>query len=67
MVGVEIPVVPVRRQMAVTTPIPEISLDYPFVIDFAKNLYFHREADSLGMSNVTPVSTSRWLSREMPL
>jgi sarcosine oxidase subunit beta len=70
MVGVEIPVVPVRRQMAVTTPIPEISLDYPFVIDFAKNLYFHREGRGLltGMSNVNePPSFNQQVDREWEL
>jgi sarcosine oxidase subunit beta len=54
MVEVEIPVVPLRRQIAVTTPIPGLPLDFPFVIDFAKNLYFHREGPGIltGMSNL---------------
>lgn len=54
MVGLEIPVVPVRRQIAVTTPIPGLPLDFPFVVDFAKNLYFHREGPAIltGMSNL---------------
>ena len=36
-----------------TTSLPEIPADFPFVIDFAKSLYFHREGDGLltGMSN----------------
>jgi sarcosine oxidase, subunit beta len=53
MAGLDIPVVPVRRQIAVTTPIPEVPRDFPFVIDFARNLYFHREGPGLltGMSN----------------
>jgi sarcosine oxidase subunit beta len=51
--GVEIPITPVRRQMLTTTPLPEIPADFPFVIDFAQSLYFHREGDGLltGMSN----------------
>lgn len=51
--GVEIPITPVRRQMMTTTPLPEIPADFPFVIDFAQSLYFHREGDGLltGMSN----------------
>jgi len=53
MVGVQLPVVPLRRQMFTTTPMPEIPADFPFVIDFAQSLYFHRDGDGLliGMSN----------------
>lgn len=53
MAGVDIPVVPLRRQIAVTTPIPQLPRDFPFVIDFARSLYFHREGAGLltGMSN----------------
>lgn len=53
MAGVEIPIVPVRRQIAVTGPIPEVPPDFPFVIDFAQSLYFHREGPGIltGMSN----------------
>ncbi|MEJ2597186.1 MAG: FAD-dependent oxidoreductase [Anaerolineales bacterium] len=55
MAGVEIPVVPVRRQILTTTPLAEIPADFPFVIDFAQSLYFHREGQGLltGMSNPT--------------
>ena len=54
MAGIEIPVVPVRRQVAVTTPIRDLPSDFPFVIDFARNLYFHREGPAIltGMSNL---------------
>ncbi len=53
MAGVEIPIQPVRRQMVTTTPIPDLPPDFPFVIDFAQSLYFHREGEGLltGMSN----------------
>lgn len=53
MAGVQLPVVPIRRQMFTTTALPEIPADFPFVIDFAQSLYFHREGDGLliGMSN----------------
>lgn len=53
MAGVEIPITPIRRQMLTTTPLPEIPKDFPFVIDFAQSLYFHREGEGLltGMSN----------------
>jgi sarcosine oxidase subunit beta len=53
MAGIPIPVVPVRRQMATTTPLPDLPADLPFVVDFAQSLYFHREGDGIltGMSN----------------
>ncbi len=53
MAGLEIPVVPLRRQIVVTGPIPELAPGFPFVIDFAQSLYFHPEGDGIltGMSN----------------
>jgi sarcosine oxidase subunit beta len=44
MVGVNIPIVPVRRQIAVTTPIRELPPDFPFVLFFGQSLYFHPES-----------------------
>jgi sarcosine oxidase subunit beta len=51
--GIDIPIQPIRRQMVTTTPLPEIPKDFPFVIDFAQSLYFHREGEGLltGQSN----------------
>jgi sarcosine oxidase subunit beta len=59
MVEVEIPVVPVRRQIAVTTPISQLPSDFPSIIDFAKNLYFHQEGPGIltGMSNLNEPSS----------
>ncbi len=53
LAGIEIPITPVRRQWFTTTPLIEIPADFPFVIDFAQSLYFHREGEGLliGMSN----------------
>jgi sarcosine oxidase subunit beta len=53
MVGVELPITPLRRQMLVTTPLPQVPADFPFVIDFASGLYFHREGPAIltGMAN----------------
>ncbi|HMR63723.1 MAG TPA: FAD-binding oxidoreductase, partial [Anaerolineae bacterium] len=53
MVGVPLPVKPVRQQMLTTSPLPQIQPDFPFVIDFAQSLYFHREGEGLltGMTN----------------
>lgn len=53
MAGIPLPVQPIRRQMLTTTPLPAIPASFPFVIDFAQSLYFHREGQGLltGMSN----------------
>jgi sarcosine oxidase, subunit beta len=53
MAGVEIPITSIRRQIFTTTPLPDLPVDFPFVLDFAQSLYFHREGEGLlsGMSN----------------
>ena len=57
MLGLEPPITPLRRQMLVTTPLPEVPPDFPFVIDFATGLYFHREGPGIltGQSNPSEV------------
>jgi sarcosine oxidase subunit beta len=52
-VGIELPIIPLRRQWLTTTPMPQVPADFPFVIDFTQSLYFHREGDGLlvGMSD----------------
>jgi sarcosine oxidase subunit beta len=70
MIGVDVPVVPIRRQIAVTTPIPQLPPHFPFIIDFAKNLYFHREGPGIltGMSNLNePPSFNQDVDREWEL
>ncbi len=51
--GVDLPLVPLRRQIVVTTPLKGIPEDFPFVIDFSRALYFHREGQGIltGQSN----------------
>jgi sarcosine oxidase subunit beta len=53
MVGLQVPVSPIRRQWLTTTAIPALPVDFPFVIDFSQSLYFHPEGPGLltGMSN----------------
>jgi sarcosine oxidase subunit beta len=53
MAGVDVPITPLRRQWLTTSPLPDIPKDFPFVLDFAQSLYFHREGPGLltGMSN----------------
>jgi sarcosine oxidase subunit beta len=53
LAGIDLPIQPIRRQIAVTAPVPDLRADFPFVIDFSKGLYFHREGRGIltGMSN----------------
>ncbi|GAA2145387.1 FAD-binding oxidoreductase [Nocardioides koreensis] len=47
MVGVDLPVTPLRRQLVVTEPVPGLGLDLPFTIDFTTSMYFHKEGPGL--------------------
>lgn len=60
LLGHDLPIWPLRRQMLVTGPLTQVPADLPFVIDFAPGLYFHREGPGLltGMSN--PHETPRF-------
>jgi sarcosine oxidase subunit beta len=51
--GLTLPVRPIRRQLAITTPIRAVRKDFPFIIDFSQALYFHYEGGGIltGMSN----------------
>jgi sarcosine oxidase, subunit beta len=53
MVGVALPVSPLRRQILFTEPMDGLPPDLPFTIDFATSFYFHREGPGLlmGMSD----------------
>ncbi|TWP43494.1 FAD-binding oxidoreductase [Lentzea tibetensis] len=53
MVGVDLPVTPLRRQVMFTEPMPSLDPVVPFTIDFGTTFYFHREGQGLlfGMSD----------------
>ncbi|WP_338498356.1 FAD-binding oxidoreductase [Streptomyces sp. SJL17-4] len=53
MAGVDLPVVPYRRQILVTGPLPDAPSRIPMTIDFATSFYFHGEGPGvlLGMSD----------------
>ncbi|WP_405592660.1 NAD(P)/FAD-dependent oxidoreductase [Streptomyces sp. NBC_01092] len=53
MVGVDLPVVPLRRQVAVTEAVHGLPPHLPMTIDFTSSLYFHSEGPGLllGMSD----------------
>jgi sarcosine oxidase, subunit beta len=53
MVGVDLPVLPLRRQILTTEPMTGIDRYTPFTIDFSTSFYFHSEGPGLllGMSD----------------
>ena len=53
LVGVALPVEPLRRQILTTEPMPGLDPRTPFTIDFSTSLYFHSEGPGLliGMSD----------------
>jgi sarcosine oxidase subunit beta len=53
MAGVHLPVTPLRRQIVVTEPVPDLPPDLPMTIDFSTSFYFHGEGRGLliGMSD----------------
>jgi sarcosine oxidase subunit beta len=55
MAGLEIPVLPYRRHIAVTGTFPAVPRDSPMTVDFHTSLYFHPEGDGvlIGMSDRT--------------
>lgn len=70
LAGLPLPISPVRRQWFTTTRLPGLSGDFPFVLDFAQSLYFHREGDGLliGMSNQNePIGYDQAVDEEFEL
>jgi glycine/D-amino acid oxidase-like deaminating enzyme len=71
MVGVDLPVTPLRRQIVVTEAIPGLPRDLPMTIDFSSTFYFHGEGPGLlvGMSDPEEepgfhlTRTDTWLPR----
>ncbi|MEU4158026.1 FAD-binding oxidoreductase [Actinoplanes sp. NPDC026670] len=71
MAGVDLPVVPLRRQIIFTEPMPDLTGVVPFTIDFASTFYFHREGRGLLMGMSDPEQepgfhldyTDEWLPR----
>ena len=53
MVGLNLPIAPLRRHIFVTAPVPGLDHEFPLTIEFATGLYFHRESGGvlLGMAD----------------
>src|SRR5438270_641797 len=53
MAGLEIPVLPYRRHIAVTGAFPAVPRNNPMTVDFQTSAYFHPEGDGvlIGMSD----------------
>jgi sarcosine oxidase, subunit beta len=47
MIGFDLPVEPVWREVAYTAPVPDVPRDLAFTIDFSTGFYFHREGPGL--------------------
>jgi sarcosine oxidase subunit beta len=45
--GLDLPITPLRRQIAVTEAVPGLDPATPFTIDFETSFYFHREGPGL--------------------
>lgn len=58
-VGIDLPVTPLRRHVALSGPVADLDPATPFTIDFATSLYFHREGPGLllGMPDAEDVWT----------
>jgi sarcosine oxidase subunit beta len=73
MVGVELPVTPLRRQVLFTEAIDGLPDHLPFTIDFESSFYFHREGPGLLMGMSDPdekpgfsvETTEDWIPRLM--
>jgi sarcosine oxidase subunit beta len=57
MVGVDLPVVPLRRQVLFTEALEGLPAHLPMTIDFASSFYFHREGPGLLMGMSDPHET----------
>ena len=54
LVGVDLPVTPLRRQVLFTESMPELPPRLPMTIDFATSFYFHREGPGVLMGMPAP-------------
>jgi len=60
MVGLRLPIVPLRRHIFVTGPVPGLDHDFPLTIEFASGLYFHRESGGVLLGMADPADPPRF-------
>lgn len=58
MVGIDLPIRPLKRHVAVTEPVDFDARAMPFTIDFSTSFYFHSEGDGLLMG--APEEEDTW-------
>ena len=58
MVGIDLPIRPLKRHVAVTEPLDIDTRAMPFTIDFSTSFYFHSEGDGLLMG--APETEDTW-------
>lgn len=57
MAGVDLPVSPLRRQIVITEPVPDLPPRLPMTIEFASSFYFHGEGRGVLMGMSDPDET----------
>jgi sarcosine oxidase subunit beta len=70
MVGLEIPVQPLRRELLITEPLTadfdDVPKDMPFTIDYSTSLYWHREGNAMLMGFSDKTVEYSWDLRRDP-
>jgi sarcosine oxidase, subunit beta len=59
MIGIDVPIEPIKRQIIVTDKFDEIKDPFPMTVDLSTTLYFHRESGGvlIGMSDHTQTAS----------
>jgi sarcosine oxidase subunit beta len=60
MVGLALPIAPLRRHIFVTGPVPGLDHEFPLTIEFASGLYFHRESGGVLLGMADPQDPPRF-------
>ena len=60
MVGLRLPIAPLRRHIFVTGPVPGLDHEFPLTIEFASGLYFHRESGGVLLGMADPADPPRF-------
>ena len=60
MVGLSLPIAPLRRHIFVTGPVPGLDHEFPLTIEFASGLYFHRESGGVLLGMADPADPPRF-------